>query len=110
MLAPFAAAGHGLYQAGTLPGCGHLYVGEEAVATGICAHRNEKDWITSTHRGHGHALAKGLEPRVLMAELARNFAVMEQRLQHRAFDVVALCARESATEPRPQNNSAGVFP
>ncbi len=47
----------------------HLYVGEEATAVGVCAHLGPKDWITSTHRGHGHALAKGLDPRVLMAEL-----------------------------------------
>ncbi len=47
----------------------HLYVGEEATAVGVCAHLNPTDWITSTHRGHGHALAKGLDPRVLMAEL-----------------------------------------
>jgi 2-oxoisovalerate dehydrogenase E1 component len=47
----------------------HLYVGEEATAVGICAHLNREDWITSTHRGHGHALAKGMEPKVLMAEL-----------------------------------------
>lgn len=47
----------------------HLYVGEEATAVGICAHLRLSDWITSTHRGHGHALAKGMEPRVLMAEL-----------------------------------------
>ena len=47
----------------------HLYVGEEATAVGVCAHLGPTDWITSTHRGHGHALAKGMQPRVLMAEL-----------------------------------------
>jgi 2-oxoisovalerate dehydrogenase E1 component len=54
---------------GEMPGFLHLYIGEEAVATGICAHLKDTDWITSTHRGHGHALAKGMTPRALMAEL-----------------------------------------
>ncbi len=54
---------------GETPGFLHLYIGEEAVAVGVCAHLRPSDWITSTHRGHGHALAKGMSPRVLMAEL-----------------------------------------
>jgi 2-oxoisovalerate dehydrogenase E1 component len=54
---------------GETPGFLHLYIGEEAVATGVCAHLRPTDWITSTHRGHGHALAKGMAPGVLMAEL-----------------------------------------
>src|SRR5882757_3680387 len=54
---------------GEMPGFIHLYVGEEATAVGICAHLRTSDWITSTHRGHGHALAKGVEPRRVMAEL-----------------------------------------
>ncbi len=47
----------------------HLYIGEEATAVGVCAHLKATDWITSTHRGHGHALAKGMPARNLMAEL-----------------------------------------
>ncbi|HMB84934.1 MAG TPA: thiamine pyrophosphate-dependent enzyme, partial [Methylomirabilota bacterium] len=58
-----------LYKGAKMPGLAHLYVGEEAVAVGICARLRPSDWITSTHRGHGHALAKGLPPRELMAEL-----------------------------------------
>ena len=57
------------YRKGEMPGFIHLYVGEEAVATGVCAHLRPTDWITSTHRGHGHALAKGMTSRTLMAEL-----------------------------------------
>src|SRR5256885_1680063 len=57
------------YRAGEMPGFIHLYVGEEAVAVGVCAHLRDDDWITSTHRGHGHALAKGVTPEALMAEL-----------------------------------------
>jgi 2-oxoisovalerate dehydrogenase E1 component len=56
-------------RAGETPGFLHLYVGQEAVATGVCAHLRRTDWVTSTHRGHGHALAKGMRADVLMAEL-----------------------------------------
>jgi 2-oxoisovalerate dehydrogenase E1 component len=54
---------------GETPGFLHLYIGQEATAVGICAHLRQTDWVTSTHRGHGHALAKGMGPDVLMAEL-----------------------------------------
>jgi 2-oxoisovalerate dehydrogenase E1 component len=54
---------------GETPGFLHLYIGQEATAVGICAHLRRTDWVTSTHRGHGHALAKGMAPDVLMAEL-----------------------------------------
>ena len=54
---------------GETPGFFHLYIGQEATAVGICAVLRPSDWVTSTHRGHGHALAKGMSPDVLMAEL-----------------------------------------
>lgn len=57
------------HAAGLVHGACHTYVGEEAVATGVCAHLRIDDTILSTHRGHGHALAKGVKPRELMAEL-----------------------------------------
>ena len=57
------------HQRGLIHGACHTYVGQEAVATGVCAHLNNEDAVFSTHRGHGHALAKGMEPRELMAEL-----------------------------------------
>jgi len=57
------------HQRGLIHGACHTYIGEEAVATGVCAHLRPQDPIFSTHRGHGHALAKGLEPRKLIAEL-----------------------------------------
>ena len=59
-----------LYREGKIPGFIHLYVGEEATAVGVCAHLGPQDVITSTHRGHGHALAKGLSPQKALAELA----------------------------------------
>jgi 2-oxoisovalerate dehydrogenase E1 component len=54
---------------GETPGFLHLYIGQEASGVGVCAHLRKTDWITSTHRGHGHALAKGMSPNTLMAEL-----------------------------------------
>src|SRR5712692_2642869 len=57
------------HQAGLIHGACHTYVGEEAVATGVCAHLRPDDTVLSTHRGHGHALAKGVSPRELIAEL-----------------------------------------
>jgi 2-oxoisovalerate dehydrogenase E1 component len=57
------------HQAGLIPGPCHTYVGEEAVATGVCANLRIDDVVFSTHRGHGHALAKGVTPRELIAEL-----------------------------------------
>jgi 2-oxoisovalerate dehydrogenase E1 component len=57
------------HQRGLVLGACHTSVGQEAVAAGICAHLNDNDVVFSTHRGHGHALAKGLEPEKLIAEL-----------------------------------------
>lgn len=58
-----------LYAAGRIRGGCHTYIGEEAVATGVCAHLRADDAVFSTHRGHGHALAKGVPPGELIAEL-----------------------------------------
>lgn len=57
------------HQRGLIHGACHTYVGQEAVATGVCAHLSASDVVFSTHRGHGHALAKGMPPRELIAEL-----------------------------------------
>jgi 2-oxoisovalerate dehydrogenase E1 component len=57
------------HQRGLIPGACHTYIGQEAVAAGVCAHLDRADTVFSTHRGHGHALAKGLPPRALIAEL-----------------------------------------
>ena len=57
------------YQAGAIYGVVHCYIGEEAVAVGVCAALNEDDQIISTHRGHGHCLAKGADLNRMMAEL-----------------------------------------
>lgn len=54
---------------GKIPGFIHLYIGEEAIATGVCSNLREDDYITSTHRGHGHIIAKGADIKLMMAEL-----------------------------------------
>lgn len=58
-----------IQKTGALPGPVHLYIGQEAVAVGFCAHLTDRDWIASTHRGHGHFLAKGGDPKLMAAEL-----------------------------------------
>src|SRR5271167_1733690 len=58
-----------LYTRALMPGLAHLYIGEEAVAVGVCEALRADDYITSTHRGHGHCLAKGATPDRMFAEL-----------------------------------------
>lgn len=57
------------FTAGKIPGWVHLYIGEEAVAVGVCAHLRDDDYLSSTHRGHGHCIAKGMDVKGMMAEL-----------------------------------------
>jgi pyruvate dehydrogenase E1 component alpha subunit len=58
-----------LYGRNLVPGTIHLYAGEEAVAVGVCSNLRKDDYITSTHRGHGHCIAKGAQLKKIMAEL-----------------------------------------
>jgi pyruvate dehydrogenase E1 component alpha subunit len=58
-----------LYTTAKMPGLAHLYIGEEAVAVGVCSALRDDDYITSTHRGHGHCLAKGASVDRMFAEL-----------------------------------------
>ncbi len=58
-----------LYTAAKMPGLAHLYIGEEAIAVGVCSALRRDDYITSTHRGHGHCLAKGASVDRMFAEL-----------------------------------------
>ncbi|WP_046470874.1 thiamine pyrophosphate-dependent dehydrogenase E1 component subunit alpha [Allosalinactinospora lopnorensis] len=60
---------HEEFATGEIPGFVHLYAGEEASATGVCAHLDERDAISSTHRGHGHCIAKGVDVKAMMAEI-----------------------------------------
>ncbi len=58
-----------LFMQGRIPSTLHLYIGQEAVATGVCAHLGQNDYVLSTHRPHGHAIAKGVSLKSIMAEL-----------------------------------------
>jgi pyruvate dehydrogenase E1 component alpha subunit len=65
----FEAQVNELYTRALMPGLAHLYIGQEAVAVGVCEALERTDYITSTHRGHGHCLAKGASPDQMFAEL-----------------------------------------
>jgi TPP-dependent pyruvate/acetoin dehydrogenase alpha subunit len=65
----FEEGARSLFQENMIRGTTHMYTGEEAIAVGACAALNRDDYITSTHRGHGHCLGKGGDPRAMMAEL-----------------------------------------
>jgi acetoin:2,6-dichlorophenolindophenol oxidoreductase subunit alpha len=60
---------HEEFASGDIPGFVHLYAGEEASAAGVCAHLDVRDSIASTHRGHGHCIAKGVDIAAMMAEI-----------------------------------------
>jgi TPP-dependent pyruvate/acetoin dehydrogenase alpha subunit len=65
----FEDAVHEEFAAGNIPGFVHLYAGEEASGVGFCLHLNDQDRIASTHRGHGHCIAKGCDPKAMMKEI-----------------------------------------
>jgi len=60
---------HTEFATGKIPGFVHLYAGEEAVAAGVCAHLDGDDYVASTHRGHGHSIAKGCDVKAMMKEI-----------------------------------------
>ncbi len=60
---------HEVFSAGGIPGFVHLYAGEEASGVGVCIHLDERDAIASTHRGHGHCIAKGCDVDGMMHEI-----------------------------------------
>lgn len=60
---------HEEFATGEIPGFVHLYAGEEASATGVCQHLDDRDSIASTHRGHGHCIAKGVDVKAMVAEI-----------------------------------------
>ncbi|HXQ67006.1 MAG TPA: thiamine pyrophosphate-dependent dehydrogenase E1 component subunit alpha [Alphaproteobacteria bacterium] len=65
----FEEAAEAAHKAGQVTGAVHLSIGQEAVASGVCVHLAREDLITTTHRGHGHTIAKGASPAAMMAEL-----------------------------------------
>jgi pyruvate dehydrogenase E1 component alpha subunit len=69
LIRAFEEQARDLFMKNMMRGATHIYIGEEAIAVGVCAALRKEDTITSTHRGHGHCLAKGGDPRQMMAEL-----------------------------------------
>jgi acetoin:2,6-dichlorophenolindophenol oxidoreductase subunit alpha len=69
MIREFEDRVHEEYASGDIPGAVHLYAGQEAVAAGVCAHLGARDYVASTHRGHGHAIAKGCDVDAMMLEI-----------------------------------------
>ena len=69
MIREFEDAVHDEFSAGNIPGFVHLYAGEEASGVGVCMHLEDRDVIASTHRGHGHCIAKGCDEQAMMAEI-----------------------------------------
>lgn len=69
LIREFEDAVHEEFSAGGIPGFVHLYAGEEASAVGVCMHLDNRDAIASTHRGHGHCIAKGCDERAMMLEI-----------------------------------------
>ena len=65
----FEDAVHDEFSAGNIPGFVHLYAGEEASGVGVCMHLEDRDCIASTHRGHGHCIAKGCDEHAMMLEI-----------------------------------------
>ncbi len=69
MIREFEDAVHDEFSAGAIPGFVHLYAGEEASGVGVCMHLDDRDAIASTHRGHGHCIAKGCDEHGMMLEI-----------------------------------------
>ena len=69
LIREFEDAVHDEFSAGNIPGFVHLYAGEEASGVGVCMHLDDRDAIASTHRGHGHCIAKGVDVNGMMAEI-----------------------------------------
>jgi acetoin:2,6-dichlorophenolindophenol oxidoreductase subunit alpha len=69
LIREFEDAVHDEFSAGNIPGFVHLYAGEEASGVGVCMHLEDRDCIASTHRGHGHCIAKGCDEQAMMAEI-----------------------------------------
>src|SRR3954451_24256638 len=65
----FEEKANDLYTGAIMPGLAHLSIGQEATEVGVCLALRKDDYITSTHRGHGHCLAKGASPDLMFAEL-----------------------------------------
>ena len=83
----FESKAQSLFADGKIPGFVHLYLGEEAVATGVCECLRDDDYITSTHRGHGHIVAKGGDLKLMMADLTdTNYESLCKALEEKNYE------------------------
>ena len=82
-----------LFTENKLRGSVHLYTGEEAVAASVCAQLTDEDYIASTHRGHGHCIAKGAELDRALAELTRQARVEKQARFRESGGITSNCYR-----------------
>ena len=83
-----------LFKQGLIPGLAHPYIGQEAVAAGVCAALGEGDLVVSNHRGHGHSVAKGVPERAILSELMGKDAGMCLGLE--APCIVPTCRQASS--------------
>jgi acetoin:2,6-dichlorophenolindophenol oxidoreductase subunit alpha len=83
------------FATGEIPGFVHLYAGEEASATGVIMHLGKEDYVASTHRGHGHCIAKGMQLRTMMAEIYGK--------------KLGICGGKGAAKVKKTNNVAVCF-
>jgi pyruvate dehydrogenase E1 component alpha subunit len=89
-----------LVTAGKMGGFMHLYAGEEAVAVGVCQQLREGDFVASTHRGHGHCIAKGVDVAAMMAELfGRATGCCRARAALHSAWTAACSARTASSAP-----------
>ena len=105
LLRRFESAAQIACRKGETPGFLHLYIGEEATAVGVCAHLRPTDWITSTHRGHGHALAKGMSPRIADGGAVRQARRLLRRPRRHHASLRPLA---SACSARTASSAAGI--
>src|SRR4051812_50183149 len=97
------------FRAGELPGFLHVAIGQEASAVGVCRALEDGDVIASTHRAHGHTLAKGTHPNELMAELYGK----QEGCSHGyggGGELLFLRARRPRAAPPPRGGGGGVTP
>ena len=90
---------------GQIPGFTHLYTGQEANAVGVCAHLDESDTIISTHRGHGHCIAKGAEVSGMMKELS----VLPKAARARAAQCTSQISTKAFWAPTASLRAAPYF-
>ena len=100
---------HTEFATGEIPGFVHLYAGEEAIAAGVMAHLRDDDFVASTHRGHGHAIAKGCDVKAMMAEIygkPTGHLPRQGRLDAHRRRLARACSAPTASSAAARRSSA----